>query len=81
MFNEVDFKVVVDQPPIPGMQKRKDLVGIGYSFGKLHFNEERVNAIETVRVETKKCYLAYLAPEHLQFLMNKQKIRKEEKML
>ena len=54
---------------------------MGYSFGSTAFNEENQKSIGTIRVETKQCYVAYIAPGALYHLMAKQKIRKEEKML
>ena len=35
----------------------------------------------TIRVETKVCYMAYLDPKNYEFVMNKHKAKKEEKLL
>ena len=58
-----------------------DGLGLGFSFGCIAFNHEKQKAFGTIRVESKKCHLAYLDPASMYLLMNKQKLKKEEKML
>ena len=63
------------------MTKEEDLLGVGYSFGFTGFNNDKQKAIGTMRVETKLCYLAYLDPANYYLVMNKHKIRRDEKLL
>ena len=80
-MQDIDYKIVVDQPEIEGLTREDEIFEIGFSFGNTASYEERQKSIGTIRVETKLCHLAYLDPIDLAFVINKQRLKKEEKML
>jgi len=53
------------------MQRKEELLGLGYSFGKTGFNNETYKSLGTIRVETKVCYVAYLDPASYYVIMDK----------
>lgn len=81
LSTNIDCKVVVDLPRLPGLNPQNDLLGTGYSFGATGYPLEVQKSQGSIRCETKMCYLATLTPSNLYVVMSKQKLRKEEKML
>ena len=57
---------------------------MGYSFGDTDIAqkvEDAALAEATIRVESKVCHFAYLDPASVLFVMEKHRMKKEEKML
>lgn len=80
--SDADFKVTFNQDPIPNYRQQEDTLMSLDSFGNAGDNNVKdFMAKETIRVETKWCYLAFLEGPSIYYCLDKQKQKKGERRL
>ena len=83
----MNFKVLLNQDPIPGFKMQEEVLMSGDSYGSTNCEQSKEERLKdqfakgTIRVETKLCHVAYLDEKCLHNVIKKHTLKKEEKKL